>query len=366
VAPPAARRRGLTDAVDVCEGLESPYLCERAFRASGQEWVARLVGQQLALAVEILLILLIAYVVNRVAQRSIKRFIRSMAENGVSRLGALRGRNPLSTTGPMNLARATMRTETMGTVLRSLASALIYGIALVSILSALGLDLGPLLAGAGVLGVALGFGAQNLVKDFLAGIFILLEDQYGIGDIVDVGEVSAPVASGVVEGITLRSTRLRDVNGTVWHVPNGEIRAVGNKSQLWARSLIDISVPYGTDVTKAMRVLKDVADELWHDEAWSDQVLEEPELWGVENLGPSEVTLRLVMKVEPARQWAINRELRARLLGAFEREAIEIADQRTVRVQDGDADEPAEHEGGAAAATVRAQIGRDWGPAQRP
>lgn len=349
------------------EGVRFDLLCQAVYRGTTSESLGALAGTWVPLILELLLILLLAYVVNRAAQRLIKRFIRKVQADGLARLGALRGRNPLATTGPINLARASMRTETIGTALRSVAAVFIYGLALVSILSTLGIALGPLLAGAGVVGVALGFGAQNLVKDFLAGMFILLEDQYGIGDIIDVGDATAPIASGVVEGVTLRVTRVRDVNGTLWHVPNGEIRAVGNKSQLWARSLIDIAVPYGTDVTRAMAVIKQVADDLWHDEAWSEQVLEEPEMWGVENLGPAEVTIRLVLKVEPARQWAINRELRARLLAAFQREGLEIADSRTVWVRDGDPSTagPAAAED-AAAATAAARLGPGWGPSQGP
>ncbi len=349
------------------EGVRLDLLCQAVYRGTTSESLGHIAGTWIPNLVLVVLILLAAYVANRLAQRFIKRFIRRVQTGTLGRIDALRGRNPLATTGPINLARASMRTETLGTALRSVAAVGIYGIALVWILSTLGIDLGPLLAGAGVVGVALGFGAQNLVKDFLAGMFILLEDQYGIGDIVDVGDVSNPVASGVVESISLRSTRLRDVNGTLWHVPNGEIRAVGNKSQLWARSLIDLAVPYGTDVTRAMAVIKQVADDLWHDETWADQILEEPEMWGVENLGPAEVTIRLVLKVEPARQFDVNRELRARLLAAFTREGIEIADSRTVWVRDGDPNTSgAATAEDAAAATAAARLGPGWGPSQSP
>ena len=127
----------------------------------------------------------------------------------------------------------------------------IWGLALITILGELGISLGPLIAGAGLAGVAIGFGAQSLVKDFLAGIFILVEDQYGVGDIVDVGE-----ATGTIEAVSLRTTRLRDVNGTVWHVPNGQILRVGNKSQQWARALLDLAVAHDTDVATAERVIK--------------------------------------------------------------------------------------------------------------
>src|SRR5690606_21010596 len=125
------------------------------------------------------------------------------------------------------------------------------------------------------------------VKDFLAGIFMLIEDQYGVGDVIDVGE-----ASGTVEAVTLRTTRLRDVNGTVWHVPNGQILRVGNMSQQWARALLDVSVAYGADLDEAQRIIKEVADALWREDARRGLILEEPEVWGVEDIGPDGVIIR--------------------------------------------------------------------------
>lgn len=281
---------------------------------------------------EIALIVGVAVVANRLARRAIRRFVRRVATGGVGRLGGL-GRGTPDQSAPNEAGRATSRTETIGSVLRSVTTGTIGVLAGTLVLGALGINLGPLIAGAGIVGVALGFGAQNLVRDFLAGIFILLEDQYGLGDIIDVGDAGDILASGTVEGFTLRVTRLRDVQGTVWWVPNGEIRRVGNSSQLWARSLIDVRVPYGTDIEHATGVIKRVADAVWQDERWAAQILEEPEVWGVEAFGPSEFLMRLVVKVEPARQWAVNRELRARLLVAFDQEGIEVP-QQTVWMRD--------------------------------
>ena len=242
----------------------------------------------------------------------------------------------------MDMSRAAMRTETMGAVFNSIATFAVWAIAFLMILGALGIELGPLLAGAGIAGVALGFGAQNLVKDFLGGLFIILEDQYGIGDIVDLRDsVGTPGASGTVEAISLRTTRLRDVEGVVWHVPNGEIRASGNKSQQWARSLIDVGVAYGTDVARATDVIKRAADSVWQDEQWGASVLEEPEVWGLERFDADALAIRLVVKVQPAQQFAVNRELRQRIKAAFDTEGIEIPfPQRTVWLRtegDGDA-----------------------------
>jgi small conductance mechanosensitive channel len=154
--------------------------------------------------------------------------------------------------------RAEQRIEALASVLRSLTTFVIYAVAAFMILGELGVNLGPLLAGAGIIGVALGFGSQSLVKDFLSGVFILIEDQFGVGDIVNLdGETS-----GTVEAVSLRTTRLRSVDGTVWHVPNGEIRRVGNQSQHWSRALIDIEVAYDTDLDHAEAVIARVADEV--------------------------------------------------------------------------------------------------------
>ncbi|QBI18230.1 mechanosensitive ion channel family protein [Egibacter rhizosphaerae] len=278
-------------------------------------------------ALRIVLILAIAYFAHRVVRRFIKRTTRRIAAgDGLGRLGTLRNRAPLADTTPMDLGRATLRAETIGGVLRSLAGAAIWAIAIFMILGEFDINLGPLIAGAGVVGVALGFGAQKLVQDFLAGTFMLIEDQYGLGDIVDAGE-----AIGVIEGITLRTTRVRDIHGTVWHIPNGTITRIGNMSQQWAQSLLDIGVAYNTDIPKAMHVIKGVADELWRDEEWRVLLVEEPEVWGVQDFGPSEILIRLVVKTQPGKQWGVEREIRKRLKATFDSEGIEIPfPQRTI------------------------------------
>jgi len=213
--------------------------------------------------------------------------------------------------------RSTQRVEALSTVLRSVASFAIWTVAAFMVLGEFGINLGPLIAGAGIIGVALGFGSQSLVRDFLSGIFILVEDQYGVGDTVDLGE-----ATGVVEVVSLRTTRVRSVDGTVWHVPNGAIDRVGNKSQHWSRALLDVQVAYGTDIAHAREVIKGVADGVWREQpGW---VIEEPELWGVEALGPHGVELRLVIKTQPSRQWDVSRLVRERLKAAFDAEGIEI------------------------------------------
>ena len=202
----------------------------------------------------------------------------------------------------------------------NVVSLTIWTITALVILGELGIDLGPLLAGAGVITVVIGFGAQTVVRDYLAGLFMVLEDQYGVGDVIDVDGTS-----GTVEWISLRVTRMRDVEGVVWWVPNGEIKKVGNKSQQWSRALLDIALAHNTDVDKATAVIKKTADEMWHDDEWKRKVLDEPEVWGIEDIGIGGIIVRLVVKTIPLEQWSVARELRARLKHAFEDAGIDMA-----------------------------------------
>ena len=267
---------------------------------------------------KIVLILIAAAVLNRVARRAVKRSLTRLHTGAVrERMGAMRRRTPaaLLETGETSL-RAEQRIDALSSVLRSVVTFVIWLVAILMCLGEVGIDLAPLLAGAGVLGVAIGFGSQSLVRDFLSGMFILIEDQFGVGDIVDLGD-----ASGTVEAVSLRTTRLRAVDGTVWHMPNGEITRVGNMSQHWSRALLDVEVAYDTDLEHARGVIKRVADELWREDT---SVLDEPEMWGVEQLGASGIALRLVVKTTPSAQWKVSRELRERIKLAFDEEGIEI------------------------------------------
>ncbi|MPZ72106.1 MAG: mechanosensitive ion channel [Nitriliruptorales bacterium] len=308
------------------------FYCSVVYRTSGNELLASFAGTAIPALLKIILILVLAIVIHRLLKRGIKRFTRGIAARAIQGVGRFSGRVPLADTAPLDLSRATMRAETMGAVFNSFATVFVWAIAFMLILGAIGVNLAPVVAGAGIVGVALGFGAQNMVKDFLAGLFVILEDQYGIGDIVELRDtVGSAGTGGTVEGISLRSTRVRDVEGVVWHVPNGEIRTAGNKSQQWARSLIDVNVAYGTDLQHATDVIKRTADSVWHDEDFRDVILEEPDVWGLERFDADALAIRLVLKVRPAQQWAVNRALRARIKTAFDTEGIEIPfPQRTV------------------------------------
>jgi len=216
--------------------------------------------------------------------------------------------------------RRKQRVRALGSVLRSAASITIFSIAGVVILGDLGINLAPLLASAGVVGIAVGFGAQNLVRDYLAGIFMLVEDQYGVGDVITVGD-----ATGTVESVTLRVTRLRSVNGIVWHVRNGAIETVGNESQGWARAVLDFPVPYTSDLITIRALLTDIADEMWNEPKWRAVMIEKPEVWGAQEVDmtpPSTVAMRVVVKTAPLRQWEVEREMRARVKTALDAAGI--------------------------------------------
>ena len=326
-------------------GTEQPsFVCRRVLDWTGSEAWAEASDKLLVTPLRIVLILAVAFVANRLVRRAIRRLTTRITDpEAQERLTSLTRRAPRAvvSTGSLSL-RSAARAQTLGHVLRSIASGVIWTIAAVMVLGELGINLGPLIAGAGIAGVALGFGAQSLVKDFLAGIFMLVEDQYGVGDIIDAG-----VATGTVEAITLRTTRLRDVAGTVWHVPNGAIARVGNQSQQWARALLDVEVAYGSDIERVEALIKGVADGLWRDAGWRGKILDEPEVWGVERFEPEVIAVRLVVKTRPAAQFPVVRELRRRLADAFVDAGIALRPPQTSAWARRDPGSSREVEGGA-------------------
>lgn len=220
---------------------------------------------------------------------------------------------------PIARARRVQRAKTVGAVLRSVSTIVITAIVGLTVLSELGINMAPIIASAGVVGVALGFGAQALVKDYLSGIFMVAEDQYGIGDFVDLGD-----AAGEVENVGLRITQLRDLDGTLWHVRNGEVLRVGNFSQGWARAVLDIPVPYSSDVSEVSDLILQTAKTMRKDRQWRRLILDEPEIWGVQALTGESITIRLVLRTKPLEQWGIAREMRARLKTELDRAEITI------------------------------------------
>ena len=311
----------------VCDAVDS-NLCDAVYGVTGNESVAVasgwLVAKPLAIVCLLLLAVLARWLLHRLIDRLANRAADGVMASPMSRGKLGRASEKVAAGSDIATERREQRVKTMASLMKSIVTGVIFTLVTIMVISELGYDVAPLIASAGIIGVALGFGAQSLVKDFLSGIFLLIEDQFGVGDVIDVGE-----ASGLVEGVSLRTTRLRDVEGTVWYVPNGEIRRVGNKSQQWSRALLDVLVAYETDLEAAIGTIKEVADGVWHDETFGSSVLEEPEVWGVEGFGPTGIAIRLVVKTRPADQWKIMRELRQRLKSALDAAGVQFGFEKT-------------------------------------
>lgn len=262
--------------------------------------LSRYAATVISAGLRILLIVLLAVLIQLMMRRAITRFTRVDTEE--PRPGMLRAPRPRSA-----------RARTIGSVLRSGTTFVVFGVAGTLVLGELGINLGPIIASAGILGVALGFGAQNLVKDFLSGMFMMVENQYDVGDVVDFG-----AASGTVERVGLRVTSLRDVKGTVWYVRNGEVSRVGNSSQDYSVAVVDLPVGHAADIPVCTELAERTATELTTEgSAWAADVLEPPQMLGVESVSAEGMTLRITAKVRAGRQWAVQRALRAAIMAAF-------------------------------------------------
>ena len=298
-----------------CADLQGSW-CQRIYQLTENDWLAQSADLLIAKPLKILMIIVVAFVVRFVVHRAIDRLTRTTSQGSAPMLlrtlkeapGAVR-----AAAAPLLSERRTQRARTIGSVLRSVSSFVILGIAFVLVLGELGINLAPIIASAGIVGLALGFGAQNLVKDFLSGIFMVLEDQYGVGDVVDLGE-----ASGVVEGVGLRVTTVRDATGTVWYVRNGEVMRVGNKSQGYAVAVVDLPLSHTADISAATEIVGRVAGEVTASEPLCEHVLSPPEVLGVESVTADTVTIRLTVRVRAGQQWAIQRALLTRIKEAFD------------------------------------------------
>ncbi len=335
---------GITDAC----GPAPSAICKWVWNATENDAMAETARWFVERPLKIILILLVSMVINRVVRRGIDRMVSRLIEtrekeqevaevesNKMLAVMGNRARRKLQRLAEQG-DRSRQRALTLGAVLRGISTGVIYLLGVMIALGELGIDLGPLIAGAGIIGLAVGFGAQDLVANFIADIFVIIEDQYGVGDWIDVGP-----ASGTVEQVTLRTTVLRDSHGTVWVIPNGEIHRVGNSSQLWAKTVLDLDVAYDTDIDLAATVIKQTADELWEEQLEAATIIEEPVISGLQSFGADAITIRLSVKTEPGEQWATGRILRARMKKAFDAHNIEIPfPQRTVWMHT--ADEPAQ------------------------
>lgn len=232
--------------------------------------------------------------------------------------GARRRIARIGETGAMVNERL-QRRKTLGTFTTTVGIIVIVTVTLMMILEEIGLSLGPLLATAGVAGLAIGFGAQTLVRDVIGGLFILLEDQYAIGDVIETAGVS-----GAVEKVNLRTTILRDLHGRVHIVPNGDIRVVSNRTKGWSRAVIEVGVGYREDPDRVVAVLESIAEEIHRDSVFGPLLLEKPTVPGIEAFGDSAVTIRMMTKTLPLKQWDVARELRRRIKHRFDAEGIEI------------------------------------------
>lgn len=220
--------------------------------------------------------------------------------------------------------RLAQRLRTFQSVLTSTLMIVVWTVALIMVLSELGVNVAPLIASAGVLGVALAFGAQSLVRDIISGLFMLVEDQYGIGDRVELGAAGVIMAAGTVERVALRVTTVRDDDGRLWHVRNGEVLRVSNQSQGWAQAVVEIRLAPDTDITAAREAIRDVSAALAADDAYAGCVLAEPEI-RVEDVTAAEILLRWSVRTAPGEQWRVASGLRRRLPAALAEAGIVLA-----------------------------------------
>jgi len=280
-------------------------------------------------------IAIVAWIIGRLVIRAATRGIRTGISRGDRRARRLllKANLPLperTVDDELEEVRRIQRAQTIGSVLRSVLTLAVVSITVIAILGVYNVNVGGIVAAVGIVGVALGFGAQSLVKDLLSGMFMLIEDQYGVGDVIDVGP-----ASGLVEHVGLRSTRLRSLDGTVWFVPNGEIQRVGNMSQLYSRAKIEVRFAFDVDVDAARQAMLDAAEMARGDEAIADSIIGDPEVAGIEALDYNSVTLRLLLQTKPITQWGVMRAIRQNMRDLFLERGIALAAPEGALLQPG-------------------------------
>ena len=293
----------------------------------GAEGVEHAVGQALGdfittyqVPLRIALILVVAVVANWVLRRVLTRTV-SQIVRGMKKSQSVDMTSEIQV-GPYMKARAVQRTRTLGTVGRHIITWSIIVVAIILVLAQLNVDLAALLTSAGIVAAGLAFGAQNIVKDILNGIFMVFEDQLGVGDVVTIGAIN-----GTVEDVGIRVTQVRALDGTLWFIRNGEILTLGNSSQGWGRALIDITVDAHQDMTKVSDVALSAARELLTSDRFARKVTGEPEILGLESVFGDRATLRLAVRTRPEAQWEVQRGIRAELRRKFKEQNIKLADQ---------------------------------------
>lgn len=269
-------------------------------------------------AARIVLVLLAGALARFLLHRLIDRLAEQVAtgRGGLAAIDRLPPASAILAGGPLGSARREQRSRAIGSVLKSVATGLVTGVVVLMVVQEF-YDIGPLLAGAGIVGIALGLGAQSLVRDFLAGIFMIVEDQYGVGDVVEVGEVI-----GTVESVGLRVTRVRDENGTLWYLRNGDIQQLGNRSQGWGRAVVQVCVGYGEDLDRVGRLILDSAAELNTDQELAAALDGQPILAGVQDLGSIGVQVQVEIRTKAGQDAVVASALRRRIVDRLAREGV--------------------------------------------
>lgn len=268
-------------------------------------WLTDNQGTLVGIACVVLAALLVTHFGERLIHRTVARTIRASKH--------------------YNRAEEVKREKTVSLIISRMMRILVWPFAIMSIIAQLGIEVAPLIAGAGIIGLALGFGAQTLVKDMIAGLFIVIENQYGVGDVV-----SLDGTDGLVEDITLRKTTLRDLDGIVHHIPNGSITVASNYSSEFSGINLNVGVAYDSDLEKVIKVVNEVGLEMLKDKEWTKHIIEPPVFLRVDNFSPNSVDIKITGKVQPLAQWDVTGELRKRLKVAFDKNHIEIPLPQTV------------------------------------
>lgn len=300
------------------DSAEPDQICQWLYEQTNNRWLADGGYYLLLQPGRILVIVLLAVIVRWLINHAINKVVKRTGEGKVPGfLRPLRDKIPGVTQASVQVPeRRKQRAEAIGSVLRSFVTVIVFSVAGLMVLDLFGFNLAPVLTSLGIAGVALGFGAQTLVKDLIAGLFMLLEDQYGVGDVIDTGE-----AVGVVESVGLRTVTLRDARGVLWYVRNGEIIRVGNKSQGWATIMMDVPIGF-TSIDEATRVLRGAVESYSGDPEHADEFVEAPQLLGVEQITSEGAVIRITCKTHSDKQWEVQRELRRRIADALETSGI--------------------------------------------
>lgn len=280
-----------------------------------ETWMIRLID----IAVIIAIAAVLHYVLSRLIRRVVRRAVRREEERNQSL--APRAAQVMETENQLSASRQTQRAETLGTVLTSVLNVTMIVVVVLMVLAELNINVTPALASAGIGGIAIGFGAQTLIKDVISGTFLVLEDQFGVGDLIKVGDLE-----GTVQAVGFRTTRLQDASGSIWYIRNGEIVTLGNRTQGWSTGTITIPVATDSDPLTVLQVLKDVSAGLENEEEWRSQMLEPPTVLGLSAVNATSLEFMVVVKSPANKQWGVERELRARAIRALHEAGIRSPD----------------------------------------